>query len=193
MVLGTTELKKIAFDNITCLNDYNIRGSSIDLSLSEEAKVINKPQTIDLFELDSKEFDNCIDSMYETINLAQGYTLKPQTYMYASTCEEVTIPNDKCGIILPRSSFARIGLILPLSFYANPGYKGHLPIIIFNASPNDIIIPPYIRIAQLLYLEIKGESIPYKQLKDSKYYNESKLATPKFNDIEIKDILEKLR
>ena len=127
------------------------------------------------------------------IDLAKGYDLKPLTYLYASSVEKVTIPEDMCGILLPRSSFARIGLILPISSYANPGYSGNLPIVVFNASNSIIRIPPYIRIMQLLLCEIKGESIAYGELSDSKYHNESPLSSPKFNDKEIGDILAKLK
>ncbi|STQ86110.1 hypothetical protein LS73_005800 [Helicobacter muridarum] len=190
MVLGFSELKDIAPKHITCLNDNNIRGSSIDLSLSEEAKIIKHARDINLFEDNIDK--TTIDNMYETINLARGYPLKPQTFLYTSTCEHVTIPIDKCGLILPRSTFARLGLILPMSLYANPGYKGHLPIIIFNASPCTITIPPYIRIAQLLLLEVKGDAQPYNSFEDSKYHDESKLTSPSFNDSEIGEILEKL-
>lgn len=190
MVLGHSELKKIAKDKITCLNDENIRGSSIDLSLSEEAKVVNSTKHINFFELNAQKQ---IEDIYETINLAKGHPLKPQTFLYASTCEKVSVPNDKCGIIFPRSTFARLGLILPMSFYANPGYEGHLPIIIFNASPCTITLPPYIRIAQLLLLEVKGEAKPYREFEDTKYQNELQLTPPCFNDKEIGEILAKLR
>lgn len=62
--------------------------------------------------------------MYETINLARGYQLKPQIFLYASACEHVAIPIDKYRLIPPRSIFARVGLILTMSLYANPGYEG---------------------------------------------------------------------
>ncbi len=195
MVLGTSELIKMAENNITNLNQCNIRGASIDLSLSEEVKVIKRTGEINLFDMDidTKEFEENLESMYDKINLAQGYALEPNSYMLASTCEEVTIPENCCAIILSRSSLARLGIILPLSCYANPGYKGFLPIIIFNASPCNVKIPPYMRIAQALIMEVRGNVIKYDEFEDSKYYNEKKLQTPSFKDKEIKEILAKFR
>ncbi|WP_104719495.1 dCTP deaminase [Helicobacter pullorum] len=194
MILASSELEKIAKDNITALNNENIRGASIDLSIGDKAliqKNKGNEDIIDLFNLDcDKELCN---NIYEEIDLAKGYDLKPLTYLYASSVEKVTIPKDMCGILLPRSSFARIGLILPISSYANPGYSGNLPIVVFNASNSIIRIPPYIRIMQLLLCEIKGKSIAYEELSDSKYHNESPLSSPKFNDKEIGDILAKLK
>lgn len=194
MILASSELEKIAKDNITALNNENIRGASIDLSIGDKAliqKNKGNEDIIDLFNLDCDE--ELCNNIYEEIDLAKGYDLKPLTYLYASSVEKVTIPEDMCGILLPRSSFARIGLILPISSYANPGYSGNLPIVVFNASNSTIRIPPYIRIMQLLLCEIKGESIAYGELSDSKYHNESPLSSPKFNDKEIGDILAKLK
>lgn len=192
MVLATSKLKKRnKKENIvTPLNDFQIRGSSIDLTLGEIAKIKKTDKAINLFDIDCD--DSLCDDIYEEINLAQGYELKPLHYLYASSAEKISIPNDLCGIILPRSSFTRIGLILPNSLYANPGYKGHLPIIIFNASNSNIIIPPYIRIMQLVLLELKGKALAYNKHKDSKYHNEN-LSNPSFSDDEIKAILGKLK
>ena len=190
MVLATSEIEKIK-SNFTCLNDFNIRGASIDLSISDKAKVKKDDKPIDLFQLDCD--DSLCDNIYTEIDLAKWYELKSLEYLYTSSVERVKIPLNMCGIVLPRSSFARIGLILPISSYANPGYEGYLPIVIFNASNSIIKIPPYIRIMQLLLCELKGEAIPYEKQKDSKYHNEQKLQNPSFNDNEIKAILGQIK
>lgn len=188
MVLGSSELKSL--HNITALNAYNIRGSSVDLSLNDRAYIKKDDRLIDLFIEDIDQV--CLD-MYKEIDLACGYELKPREYMYSSSVEKVSIPVDMCGIVLPRSSFSRLGLILPISSYANPGYSGNLPIVIYNASNSIIKIPPYIRIMQLVLCEIKGEAIPYDSHKDSKYQGEISPTPPKFNDEEIGEILAKLK
>lgn len=106
IVLATDELEKLGC--ITSLNDYNIQGASIDLSLGDKAKIRND-KDIDLFD------ENALDQeLYGEIDLAKGYTLKPKEFLYSSSVEKVTIPKDKCGLIVPRSTFARLGLILPI-------------------------------------------------------------------------------
>lgn len=188
MFLASSEIEKIK-ENITALNDYNIQGASVDLSLGDRAKIRRRDiEELDLFSINlEKELD-----IYEEIDLAKGFWLEPQDYLYASSIEKIEIPKNMCGIILPRSTFARIGLILPISSYANPGYKGNLPIIIFNASKAKVRIPPYIRIMQLIFCEIKGEARAYNEQRDSKYHDEN-LGNPKLNDIELKAILERLQ
>lgn len=187
MILATSELEKIASSLATGLNAYNIQGASIDLSIGETAKIQTSTTTINLLEKDDFE------DIYEEVDLTKGYELKPQTYMYASTVENVKIPMDCCGILLPRSSFTRIGMVLPMSMYANPGYEGNLPIVIFNASPASVIIPPYYRVMQLLLAKLEGNARGYHEQVDAKYYKEESLKNPSFKDIELKNILDKLQ
>ena len=58
MILASSELEKIAKDNITALNNENIRGASIDLSIGDKAliqKNKGNEDIIDLFNLDCDE------------------------------------------------------------------------------------------------------------------------------------------
>jgi len=158
MVLATDELSRISSQIADSLNEYNIMGASIDLSIGETAKIHTNNRTINL--LDGEDFDD----IYQEVDLTKGYELLPHQYMYASTIETLSIPITHCGLLFPRSSFARIGLMLPISMYANPGYKGNLPIVIYNASPSKVIIPPYYRVMQLLLLELKGNAKPYNHI-----------------------------
>ncbi len=178
MVLATSELKKINFENIF---EFDIQGASIDLAIDNVVKVPKKGKKIDL-----ENFDG--DELFDKIELSKEFYLKPNSFIYASTLEKIEIPLNMCGIVLPRSQLARIGLILPSSMFANPGYKGHLPIIIHNHSPFEVKIPPYFRVAQLLLLELKGEAIEYGSNKLHKYQNEERIKEPKFDDF--KKILE---
>ena len=190
MVLAHSELKKI-IQNFKNINPEDVRGSSIDLSITEKAKVPKKNIVIDLFE--NKPSDDEIENFFDEIELAKGYELKPNNFFYTSTAEYIKIPKNMCGIIFPRSTFARIGLLLPSSMYANPGYEGHLPLIIHNHSPFTIKIPPYYKVAQLLLLEIKGESIPYEHQPAQKYHKEGIIKNPEFDDFNLEEILKKLQ
>lgn len=188
MFLASDKLKKL--NAVSSINEFNIQGASIDLSIGEQAKVLKTDKPINLFEL--KENENLLSDRFEQIDLAKGYELKPLSYLYASSAEKVKIPKNMCGLIMPRSTFARLGLILPISSYANPGYEGHLPIIIFNASGVGITIPPYIRIMQLIFCELNGEAIAYHSNKGAKYQNEIPLQTPILNDKDLENIFKNI-
>jgi len=189
MVLAHSELKKVIKD-FKNINPEDIRGSSIDLSITEKAKIPNENIVIDLF--NEKPNEDEIEKYFKEIELAKGYEIKPNSFFYTSTAEYIKIPQNMCGIILPRSTFARIGLTLPSSMYANPGYEGHLPLIIHNHSPFTVKIPPYYKVAQLLLLEIKGESIPYEHQATQKYHKEGITKNPEFDDFDFEKILEKI-
>ena len=190
MVLAHSELEKIV-KNFKNINPEDIRGSSIDLSVAEKAKIPKKDIIIDLFE--GKPTDEEIENYFEEIELAKGYELLPNSFLHTSTTEYIKIPQNMCGIILTRSTFARIGLLLPGSMYANPGYEGHLPLIIHNHSPFTVKIPPYYKIAQLLLCDIKGESIPYEHQATQKYHKEGIIKNPEFDDFDIEEILKNLQ
>ena len=190
MILAHSELEKIS-QNFKNINPEDIRGSSIDLSIAEKAKIPKKDIVIDLFK--DKPTDEEIEGFFEEIELAKGYDLKPNNFFYTSSTEYIKIPQNMCGIILPRSTFARIGLLLPSSMYANPGYEGHLPLIIHNHSPFTIKIPPYYKVAQLLLLEVKGDTIPYEHQPTQKYHKEGIVKNPKFDDFDLDEILKKFQ
>jgi len=190
MVLAHSELEKV-IRNFKYINPEDIRGSSIDLSIAEIGKIPKNDIVIDLFE--GKPSDEEIDEFFEKIELAKGYELKPNSFFYTSTTEYIKIPNNMCGIILPRSTFARIGLTLPSSMYANPGYEGHLPLIIHNHSPFTVKIPPYYKVAQLLLMEVKGETIPYERQSTQKYYKEGMVKNPQFDDFDFNEIIRKIK
>ncbi len=95
---------------------------------------------------------------------------------------------------MPRSSLARMGLMLPSSFYANPGYEGHLPIVIHNMSNNSFIIPPYYKVMQMLLVELKGEAKQYHEQIDTKYFKESNIQPPQADEkIDTDELLKQLK
>lgn len=192
MILATSELRKFQRNNMENLleEEFTLKGASIDLRINNTIKVLKK-NNIDIDLLDDNVEHLIENELYEEKELAnKDYWLEPNQYIYGSTYEKITIPKDKCAILLPRSTFARMGLILPLSQYANPGYSGHLPIIIFNSSQNRIKIPPYYRVMQMLIVEIKGEAQEYEKQNDEKYHNETEPSNPKnYKDMDIKKIL----
>lgn len=173
MIYATDKLKKLIQENDMELLSANIKGASIDIRIDSNAYIRTDTEPLILTDNDDK--DELLRNRTEKIDLAKGFQLKPGQYLYGKSFETIKVPSDTCGLILPRSTFARIGLILPISQFANPGYIGNLPIIIYNASPVNVEIPPYYHVAQILYIAINGEAVPYNQQTDAKYHNESNI------------------
>jgi len=191
MFLATSELiKEIdSHDIVDIVSTDTIQGASIDLRISEKAKIlIKQDEPIDL----SKHQD--FSKKYTEIDLSKGYVLKSGEFLYSETIEYIKIPKDKSALLLPRSSLARMGLLLPVSMYANPGYEGHLPIVIHNNSNNDFIIPPYYKVMQMLLVELKGEAKQYHEQIDTKYFKESNIVPPQTDkNIDVDELLKELK
>ncbi len=190
MIQSTENLIKLVGekDIIDFVSSNTIQGASIDLRIGETAKIRKDTQPLILSE------NPDLEDIYEEVSLAQGFRLKPNQYLYADTVEYVKIPENMCGLILSRSTFARLGLILPISQYANPSYEGNLPIIIYNASPVEVEIPPYYKVMQILFMEIDGKAKEYKQQIDAKYFKEVNIPNPKLDaDYKIEDIMDNLK
>ena len=191
MFLATSELIKEIDKNdiVDIVSAHTIQGASVDLRIGEKAKLLTKQEKpIDL----SKKQD--FNSYYKEVDLSKDFILKAGEFLYSETIEYIKIPSDKSALLLPRSSLARMGLILPSSLYANPGYEGHLPIVIHNASLNDFVIPPYYRVMQMLLVELKGEAKQYHEQTDVKYFKESKIKAPRVDEeIDTQELLEQLK
>jgi len=191
MFLATSELIKEIDHNkiIDIVSPDDIQGASIDLRIGEKAKILKQQSSpIDL----SKKPN--FEEFYENIELSKGIELKAGEFMYSETVEYIKVPKDKAALLLPRSSLARMGLILPSSFYANPGYEGHLPIVIHNMSNSSFIIPPYYKVMQMLLVELRGEAKQYHQQIDVKFFKESNITPPRTDaNIDTDKLLEKLK
>lgn len=102
-------------------------------------------------------------------------TLKPGRLLLGRIYEKFTIPVDCGGKIEGRSSFARMGLgIHCTGDFINPGYRGHMPLQLFNYSPNPIKIFAYIPICQLMLIRVSNEPLRKYGLEElqSKYMDD---------------------
>lgn len=157
------------------------------MTIGETAKVRIDTEPLILSENPNTE------TLFKEVSLAKGFRLKPNEYLYANTIEYVKIPKNMCALLLPRSTFARLGLILPISQYANPSYEGNLPIIIYNASRVEVEIPPYYKVMQMLLLKVDGEAKEYKKQIDAKYFKETNIPNPQLDkDYDLEKILKEL-
>lgn len=102
-------------------------------------------------------------------------SLKPRKMLLGRIYENLTVPAMCAGKIEGRSSFARMGLSIHCTGdFINPGYRGHVPLQLFNLSPNTIKIYPYIPIGQLMLVQIS--SLP------SRLYGQEELQSKYLDD-----------
>ena len=82
-----------------------VRPSSLDIRLGSTLKVISDDGVLDLASEDS------LAERYSEVQLiGQGYELLPRTSVLGSALESISF-GSHCGIVLTRSSLARMGLL----------------------------------------------------------------------------------
>ena len=87
--------------------------------------------------------------------------IDPGQYVLATTMERVNLPDFLVGIIRPRSTLYRSGIILS-SGQVNPGYVGELTFGFYNASPYPFTLEIKARIAHILFGYVEGKAMSYK-------------------------------
>jgi hypothetical protein len=76
----------------------------------------------------------------------------------ARVYECLTVPPNCAGKLEGRSSFSRMGLsVYCTASFVNPGWRGHLPLVLVNNGPFTLKIPPYISVCQLLLINLGGQ------------------------------------
>lgn len=126
-----------------------------------------------------------IDNIYEELDLSvSGYILSPKEYILVSIKEKVNLPDNLTAHIRPRTRFTRLGLIVS-DQHCNSTYSGKLRIGLFNATDYAIRIFPGIKIAQIVFEELKSkpsEEKLYKNKLNATYQDEDKFIGAKISD-----------
>ncbi len=92
--------------------------------------------------------------MYEDVIIPSNSPLN------AWTLEWIKLPNDVIGFCNLRSTFARMGLVIPPTII-DPSFEGHLVIEIFNGNDKPFVIRKGTRFLHVILAEVKG-AIPYE-------------------------------
>jgi deoxycytidine triphosphate deaminase len=127
-----------------------IQPCSIDLRLSDVIWTPKRFRSINLSE-DSRQGSSITNAFRrKRLTFPKGYVLGPGKFVLCRTYESFTIPNNLTAWLVGRSSLGRLGLsIASPSCFINPGWRGHMPLMLVNHSPFKIRVHPYLGIVQL--------------------------------------------
>lgn len=189
MILTDKEIRKLCVDTkfqknneslISPFAETALQSESYDLAIGNTIAVLKKEvMCISLYA------QNEIDSMYVEKELPiSGYTISPKEYILVSLSEKINLPDNVTAHIRPRTKFTRLGLLVS-DQHCNSTYQGKLKVGLFNATDYAIKIYPGIRIAQIVFEELKSKPSEMKQYKNKKnavYQNEEKFIGAKLSD-----------
>lgn len=180
--------KKNKFTNgmIVPFNEEALQSESYDLAIGNRIAILRK----ELRCIDAT-LQSDLDSMYDERELSlAGYVLSPKEYVIVSINEIVRMPENVTAHIRPRTRFTRMGLIVS-DQHCNSTYEGNLKIGLFNATDFAIKIFPGVKIAQIVFEELKekpSDEKLYRNKKDAAYQNENSFIGAKVD----KDFDEKV-
>jgi deoxycytidine triphosphate deaminase len=166
MYLSDKELlAKLADLEIECPPDHpfdqasQVQAASIDLRLSAVFWSPRRGVTIDLLREKAIQFQpRKFWDRHEHLR-SQPVVLKPGEMILGRVLERVTIPRDCAGKFTGRSSYSRLGLMVHCTGdFANPGYRGHMPLQLVNMSNQTLKVYPFMSICQLMLVQLTSTS-----------------------------------
>lgn len=158
MILTDKEIREYVQSNslIEGFKEESLQSESYDLTIGD---VVSKfDSSFKILRLDQQED---IDSLYLESKLPDsGYLLGPHEYILVSIEEKINMPDNLTAHIRPRTKFTRLGLLIS-GQHCNSSYSGYLSLGLYNATPFAICIKPGLKIAQIVFEELR--SIPSEQ------------------------------
>lgn len=184
MVLSDCEIRNLVQDAqiIAPFNEKQLQAVSYDITSGNVVMVYQRlQQPLDLRDKDQIQYaTNKI-----MISSQSGYPIKPGEYILIKTREKFNIPANLTAHVRPRTTFNRFGLTLS-DQHMNPGFRGHLFLGLYNATPNIINIVPGLTIGQMVFEKVQGEISQdklYDQKPDAKYQDEDDFIVPRLDDL----------
>jgi dCTP deaminase len=136
------------------LDPAQVGPASIDLRLGSEFLFLKRTSSAGL---DISEAHAAGEGLHERVKVPLGDSLwlHPQQFVLGSTLEFVRLPTSLGGLLLGRSSWARLGLVVETAGLVQPGFAGTLTYELVNTGDSPIRLFPGLRVAQLAVIRMK--------------------------------------
>ncbi len=165
MILGIKKLHELVNKNnlVENLCDREINspeGAGFDLRLAEVYEIegagflgVEKRDTPNINLLAKDDPNKTEDENF--------YVFKPNEYYLIKTMEKINLPTTLSGIIFPRTTLFRSGLVLANGL-VQPGYSGELTFGLCNMGKSNIKIAFGARVVHITFQEVLGEGNQYR-------------------------------
>jgi dCTP deaminase len=157
MILSDTTLRAMLQSgelSVDPMDDEQIQPASIDVRLGNHFLKVDENR-LDVIRLDS-------EIGYEEINQDE-IVIPPNSFLLATTCEYIRLPNDLTAFVEGRSSIGRIGLFIQNAGWVDPGFEGNITLELYNANRLPIRLQAGRRICQLVFARMDQATLnPYQ-------------------------------
>ena len=149
---------------------YGLSSYGYDIRVAEEFKVFTDVYTAIV---DPKNFDprSFVDLKEDVC------TIPPNSFTLARSVEYFRIPENVMGVVIGKSTYARVGIIVNIT-PLEAGWEGILTIEISNTTPLPARIYAHEGIAQILFFEAEPCQVSYADRK-GKYQAQQGITLPR--------------
>lgn len=167
------------------LSESQIGVASIDIRLGSSIIIPKKTYVDNQDVTDEKQIRQLEHRLYDYAKLRYHtkFMLHPRQLILGVTFEYLSLPSDIYGMVMSRSSWGRLGLVVATAAAIQPGYKGCLTLELANLSESPIALYPGLSIGQLVFyevnLDIKVSSVTYPTY-SGRYKCPTEAEPPKF-------------
>jgi dCTP deaminase len=162
------------------LSEKQIGPASVDIRLGSSIIIPKKTYVEKQDVTDVKNIKAVEHRLYEKNYLRYNskFILHPNHLILGVTFEYISLPSNIFAVIVSRSSWGRLGLIVATASAIQPGFKGSLTLELVNCSESPIALYPGLPIGQLIFHEVNaaGGYVAY----DGRYNCPTEAELPKF-------------
>ncbi len=119
------------------------------------------------------------EDVFEKIYVYSYFDIMPNSFILAESVEKFDMPNDICGVVWGKSTYARCGLLVNVT-PLEPGWKGILTMELANVGHLPIRIHIKKGIAQVVFFRGQRPERTYTEKESGGVYqNQTGVTTPK--------------
>ncbi len=153
MILGNKDITEYVDSGrlvISPLSEDTIRENGVDLRIGDEMmRFVHSEEEVDVNDKDA------LERLYRREKINGPFIINPNERVLVKMKEHIKMPNDLVGFSNIRSTFARLGVIIPPTI-ADAGFEGDLTILIVGGSV-PIKVTPGTRFLHLIFSKTKSE------------------------------------
>lgn len=156
MILSDKTLDKMIREKelVSPIESESIQPASVDCHLGSRFLLVDDTK------MQSIELDQSLT--YREIE-SDEITIRPHSFLLATTKEYVKLPDDITAFVEGRSSIGRIGLFIQNAGWVDPGFEGQITLELYNANSLPIRLKAGRRICQLVFCKMDAAALkPYR-------------------------------
>ncbi len=162
------------------LSELQIGPASIDIRLGSSIIVPKKAFSEKQDVTDESMIRQVEERRYEKSRLKYNskFMLHPNQLILGVTFEYLSLPFDLFAMILSRSSWGRLGLVVATAAAVQPGFKGCLTLELANVSESPIALYPGLPVGQLVFHEVTA--LGAESVYSGRYNCQTEAGLPRF-------------